>query len=349
MGAGPAIIGIIEGIAESLASIVKLFSGIASDRYGQKKRLAFFGYASSAVNKVIILFATTWTGVLFARIIDKFGKGIRTAPRDAMIAESADKARMGKAFGLHKGMDLLGTAIGILLAWFILSRGENEYRTIFLYSLIPAFIGLVILLFVKDKKLEKIPSKKVTFNWKNLDKRLKMFLVFTFIFTLGNSSNAFILLRVYGAGFSARDAILLYFVFNMTASLLAYPAGSLSDKLGRKNLLCGGYFLYGVVYLGIALVSNNIAFIALFVIYGFYTAMTAGVERALIVDIVPPENKAGALGLHAAIVGVGLLPASVIAGLLWTWLGPSAPFFFGSFMAFITCVGVFVILSGKKG
>jgi MFS family permease len=348
MGAGPAIIGIIEGIAESLASVVKLFSGIFSDRYGNKKRLAFFGYASSTVNKIIILFSSTWTGVLFARIIDRFGKGIRTAPRDAMIAESASKSRMGKAFGLHKGMDLLGTAIGILLAWFILSFGDNEYRSIFIYSLIPAFIGLIILLFVKDKKIESV-SKKVTFNWKNLDRRLKLFLIFTFLFTLGNSSNAFILLRAYDAGFSARGAILLYFVYNMTASLLAYPAGMLSDKFGRKNLLCAGYFLYGIVYLGIGLLSSNIAFITLFVIYGFYTAMTVGVERALIVDIVPPENKAGALGLYAAIVGIGLLPASVIAGFLWTWLGPSAPFLFGGCLAFITCIGVFVILSVKDG
>ena len=205
MGAGPLIIGIIEGIAESLASVLKLFSGIFSDRFGHKKRLAFFGYAASAVNKIIILFAATWTGVLLARIIDRFGKGIRTAPRDAMIVEAADKARIGKAFGLHKGMDLLGTAIGILLAWFILSFAVNGdgYRTIFLFSLIPAFIGLVILMFVKDKKLEKRPAKKVSFNWKSLDKRLKLFLVFTFLFTLGNSSNAFILLRIYDVGFSA--------------------------------------------------------------------------------------------------------------------------------------------------
>ena len=350
MGVGPLIIGIIEGIAESLASVLKLFSGIVSDRFGHKKRLAFFGYAASAVNKVIILFATTWTGVLVARVIDRFGKGIRTAPRDAMIVEAADKARIGKAFGLHKGMDLLGTAIGILLAWFILSFAVNGdgFRSIFLFSLIPAFIGLVILMFVKDKKLEKRPEKKVTFNWKSLDKRLKLFLVFTFLFTLGNSSNAFILLRIYDVGFSARDAILLYFVYSMTGSLLAFPAGSLSDKFGRKNLLCAGYLLYGIVYLGIALVSNNIAFIALFVIYGFYIAMTAGVERALIADLVPPENKASALGLHAAIVGIGLLPASIIAGLLWTWLGPSTPFLFGGRLGFITCVGVFIVLSGRS-
>jgi MFS family permease len=211
--------------------------------------------------------------------------------------------------------------------------------------MIPALIGLVILAFVKDKKIERA-GKAVSFNWTNLDIKLKLFLVFIFVFTLGNSSNAFIILRAIDSGFSPVNVVLLYFIYNMTGSLLSYPAGILSDKFGRKNVLCVGYFLYGIVYLGIALVSNNAtAFVALFVIYGFYTAMTAGVERALIVDIVPPENKAGALGLHAAIVGIGLLPASVIAGFLWKWLGPSAPFLFGGTLAFITSAAVFVILS----
>jgi MFS family permease len=364
MGAGPAIIGIIEGIAESLASIVKLFSGIIADKYGNKKRLAFAGYASSLLNKIIILFSATWVGVLLARVVDRFGKGIRTAPRDALIAESAQSGRLGKAYGLHKGLDLLGTAIGILLAWLIisgkidflvmklnnyLSGSEltseiSRYKSIFIFSMIPALIGLVILAFVKDKKIEKA-GKVVSFNWKNLDIKLKLFLVFIFIFTLGNSSNAFIILRAVDAGFSPVNVVLLYFIYNMTGSLLSYPAGILSDKFGRKNILCIGYLLYGLVYLGIALVSNNVAFVALFIIYGFYTAMTAGVERALIVDIVPPENKAGALGLHAAIVGIGLLPASVIAGFLWTWFGPSAPFLFGGILAFITSAAVFMILS----
>jgi MFS family permease len=165
---------------------------------------------------------------------------------------------------------------------------------------------------------------------------------------LGNSSNAFIILRAVDAGFSKTNVILLYFLYNITGSLLAYPAGMLSDKIGRKNLLCAGYFLYGVVYLGIALVAHNGAFIALFVIYGFYTALTAGVERALIVDIAPPQHKAGALGLHAAIVGIGLLPASIIAGFLWKGLGPSAPFLFGGILAFITSIAVLVILSGGR-
>jgi MFS family permease len=173
-------------------------------------------------------------------------------------------------------------------------------------------------------------------------------LIFIFLFTLGNSSNAFIILRAVDAGFSPTNVILLYFLYNITGSLLAYPAGMLSDKIGRKNLLCAGYFLYGVVYLGIALISHNAAFIALFVIYGFYTALTAGVERALIVDIAPPQHKAGALGLHAAIVGIGLLPASVIAGFLWTWWGPSAPFLFGGVLAFITSAAVLVILGERR-
>jgi MFS family permease len=239
-----------------------------------------------------------------------------------------------------------------MLAWLILSgfilAGGDQYRTIFIVSLIPAVIGLVFIFFVKDKKREST-GKTVSFNWKNLDIKLKLFLVFIFLFTLGNSSNAFIILRAVDAGFSPTNAILLYFIYNMTGSLLSFPAGMLSDRFGRKNILCIGYFLYGVVYLGIALVANSTAFVALFVIYGFYTALTAGVERALIVDIVPEQHKAGALGLHSAIVGIGLLPASIIAGLLWEWLGPPAPFLFGGVLAFVTCVAVFVILSGRRG
>jgi MFS family permease len=347
LGATPTIIGIIEGIAESLASVIKLFSGIVADKYGNKKRLAFFGYTSSVLNKVIILLSTTWAGILCARIIDRFGKGIRTAPRDALIAESADKSQLGRAYGLHKGLDLLGTAIGILLAYIILSKTESDYKKIFLYSFIPAVIGVLFLFFVKDNK-EKLSKKIVSFNWKSLDKRLKIFLVFIFVFTLGNSSNAFILLRAYNAGFTAQNAILLYFLYNIVASILAYPFGNLSDKIGRKNILCIGYFLYGIVYLGIGLFSDKTVFIALFIMYGFYTALTTGIERALIVEIVPETQKASALGLHAAIVGFGLLPASIIAGLLWDLMGQSIPFIFGGTLGFITSVGIFLLFSKRN-
>ncbi len=343
IGVTPAIIGIIEGIAESLASIIKLFSGIIADRYGHKKRLAFAGYASSILNKVIILFAATWPGVLSARIVDRFGKGIRTAPRDALIAESAQNMQLGKAYGLHKGLDLLGTAIGIFLAYLMLLNNKNNYRNIFIYSLAPAVVGVLFILLVKDKKSEKI-NKKISFNWKILDKKLKQFLVCIFIFTLGNSSNAFILLRAYSAGFSAVNTILLYFVFNITGSILSYPVGKLSDKFGRRKILGTGYFLYGIAYLGFGLSSNKVVFVLLFIIYGVYTALTSGTERALIAEIAPAAQKASALGLHAGIVGLGLLPASITAGILWDNLGQSVPFVFGGILAFFMSICILVIL-----
>jgi MFS family permease len=347
MGASPTVIGIIEGIAESIASIIKLFSGIIADKYGNKKQLAFWGYLSSVLNKIIILLSTTWTGILVARITDRFGKGIRTAPRDALIVESSDKSNLGKAFGLHKGLDLLGTAIGILLAYFILTQYDSDYSKLFLYSLIPAVFGVICVLFVKEKK-EKIQQKSISFKWKTLDRRLKLFLIFIFIFTLGNSSNAFIILRAVDAGFTPQNTILLYFLFNIVASLFVFPVGKLSDKIGRKNILCIGYFLFGIVYFGIGLLANEALFVILFIIYGFYTALTAGVEKALIVENVPETQKASALGLHAAIVGLGLLPASIIAGLLWDGIGYFAPFVFGGTLAFITSIGIFILFADKS-
>lgn len=346
LGASPAIIGIIEGIAESLASVLKLFSGMVADKYGHKKRLAFLGYAASAFNKIIILTSATWTGVLLARIVDRFGKGVRTAPRDALVAESAQQGKLGKAYGLHKAFDMLGAATGILMAYFLMSAGDDGYRRIFIFSLIPAVIGPMFVLLVKDSG-QKPEKKPLNFRWGGLDKRLRLFLICIFIFTLGNSSNAFILLRAYDAGFSSRNAILLYFVFNLTASLLSYPIGRLSDKTGRKITLSAGYLLYGIVYLGIGLISDRTSYWLLFVLYGVYTALTAGGERALIAEISPVNQKASALGLHSAMVGLGLLPASLIAGFLWDGIGSSAPFVFGGVLAVLTGISVFAVLSIK--
>lgn len=347
MGASPAIIGIIEGIAESLASILKLFSGIIADKYNNKKQLAFIGYMASFFNKVIILLSVSWGGILAARIADRFGKGIRTAPRDALVAEAADNGGLGKAYGLHKAFDMMGASIGILLAFFLMvSSDANSFRNIFIISMIPALIGPMCVLFVRSEKRQSAP-KKLEFNWKSLDIRLKLFLIIVFIFTLGNSSNSFILLRAYNAGFSEREAILLYFVFNIVASLLSYPIGKLSDKIGRKYPLCAAYFLYAIVYLGIGLLSSNSAFWVLFAIYGVYTALTAGSERALIVEIAPPHLKSSALGLHSAIVGIGLLPASIIAGFLWTVSGQAAPFVLGGCLALFASIAVFFVLDMK--
>lgn len=348
MGVSPAIIGVIEGIAESLASILKLFSGMIADKYNNKKQLAFIGYIASFFNKVIILLSVTWGGVLLARIVDRFGKGIRTAPRDALVAEAAENGSLGKAYGLHKAFDMMGASIGILLAFFLIEiSDESSFRNIFIISMIPALIGPLCIFFVRDGKKQSAP-RKLDFKWKSLDRRLKLFLIIIFIFTLGNSSNSFILLRAYHAGFSEREAILLYFIFNIVASVLSYPVGKLSDKIGRKYTLCAGYFLYAVVYLGIGLLSSNSVFWGLFAIYGVYAALTAGGERALIAETAPPHLKGSALGLHSAIVGIGLLPASLIAGFLWDAVGQAAPFVLGGCLALFASIAVFFLLNMKS-
>ena len=336
LGATPALVGVIEGIAESIASLLKVFSGYVSDRFQKKKAIAFSGYATGVLYKLALIFAGSWVGILTARVIDRFGKGIRTAPRDVMVAESADKASMGKSFGVHKMLDMAGSAFGILLSFILLTTmGEGSYKTIFIISVIPILIALFMFVFIKEPKGKGTIVEREHFwkNIKNLDGQLKLYLAVTFLFTLGNSSNSFLLLRAYDVGFSSSTAILLYFIYNITASSLAIPCGKLSDRIGRKIVLVAGYIIFSLVYFGFAVCSNKIFMILIFIIYGIYTAMTAGVERAFISEIAPKELKGTMLGLHSTLAGLALLPASVIAGLLWDGIGAFAPFVFGGVMS----------------
>lgn len=344
LGVTPTIVGIIEGVAESIASLLKVFSGHISDRFQKKKALAFTGYATGVIYKLALIFAGSWIGIITARVIDRFGKGIRTAPRDVMVAESAEKASMGKAFGIHKMLDMAGSAVGILLAFILLTTmGENSYKTIFLISIIPVLIALVMFLFIKEKKERREAVEREHF-WKNcrsLDSRLKLYLLVTFLFTLGNSSNSFLLLRAYNVGFSSNNAILLYFIYNVTASCLAIPCGKLSDNIGRKKLLVAGYLTFSVVYFGFAVCTSKLFMITIFIVYGIYTAMTAGVERAFISEIAPKELKGTMLGLHSTLAGIALLPASVIAGLIWDNIGAYATFVYGGVMSLIAALTLF--------
>ena len=342
-GATPVLVGLIEGIAESIASLLKVFSGYISDRFQHKKAIAFSGYATGLLYKIALIFATSWNGILSARVIDRFGKGIRTAPRDVMVSESADQNNMGKSFGIHKMLDMAGSAIGILLSFILLKKiGSNpeSYKTIFAISMIPIVIALLLFFFVHEKKEKREPMQREYF-WKNisqLDHRLKLYLIITFLFTLGNSSNSFLLLRAYDIGFDSRTTILLYFVYNLTASLLAIPCGKLSDKIGRKHLLVGGYLTFSLVYFGFAFCTSKPLMILIFVVYGIYTAMTAGAERAFIAEIAPIKLKGTMLGLHSTLVGIALLPASVIAGFLWDKIGVFAPFMFGGILSLIAAL-----------
>lgn len=354
-GGTPALVGFIEGIAESLASLLKVFSGHLSDRYKKKKALAFFGYAAGAAYKGGLLLAGSWVGVLAARVLDRMGKGIRTAPRDVMVSESAGRGRMGLAFGLHKALDMAGGAIGILTSYLILSRGSGSiaYKEIFLIALIPALLSLAVFPFLRERK--EGPSaeegKRPAPFWKNIPKlpgQLKLYLLVALLFTLGNSSNAFLLLRAKSLGFDDKSVILLYFIYNVTASLLAIPAGRRSDRAGGKRLLVTGYFLFALVYMGFALASQPVFLILLFLLYGAHTALIAGVERAYIAEISPTELRGTMLGLHGTIVGLALFPASAIAGLLWTSLGGWAPFAFGAFQSVAAAVLLLLFMKGGR-
>jgi len=242
-------------------------------------------------------------------------------------------------------MDTLGAATGVLLAYYFLTRFSGDYSRVFLYSLIPAFLGVAALLFVREtKKLKSSDASKPVLKWSLLDRRLKGFLIVTLIFTLGNSSNQFLLLRAKDMGFNDTTVLLLYLAYNIVYMIFAYPAGRLSDRIGRKRLIVTGYLFYGLVYLGFAIVGNASYLWLLFGLYGIYIGLTEGVQKALISDIAPVETRATLIGLHATLEGIGLLPASFIAGLLWNTVSASAAFYFGGAMGIIAAVGMLLVL-----
>jgi MFS family permease len=337
LGAGPATLGLIEGIAESLASLLKVVSGRLSDKARKRKPFAILGYASSAIGKSLLCLASSWWTVLGGRTIDRFGKGIRTAPRDALIAESIDEKKRGFAFGLHRAMDTAGAATGVLLAYLFLRYLHEGYASIILWSLLPAALGVILLFFVRDHL--HVPGSEAAqpkFHWTTLPRKLRVFLLIVLVFSLGNSSNTFLLLRANTLGFSAADVLLLYLAYNISYALLSLPAGRLSDRIGRKTLLVGGYLVYGCVYLAFGMLAapgDPWILRGLFIAYGAYSAMTEGIERALVTDLAPGTLRGSALGLHATLVGIGLFPASLIAGQLWELAGPPAPFVFGGILS----------------
>ncbi len=367
-GATPALVGLIEGIAESLASLLRVFGGYISDRFKRKKPIAFAGYSTGLIYKLALLFAGSWAGVLAARVIDRFGKGIRTAPRDVLVSESGGDMKLGHSFGLHKMLDMAGSAAGILGAYFIMRAGDGEYRykSIFVFSAIPMVFALFLFIFIREtgkggaKGGEAAKSGalkggadgvtvdgesrqkplRVFEGLRNLDGRLKLYLTVVFIFTLGNSSNTFLLLRAGNVGFDAATVVFLYFLYNIVSSLLSLPFGRLSDKLGRKRVLVAGYLVFSIVYAAFAWAGSKATIVAAFALYGVFTAATAGAERAFIAELAPRELKGTVLGLHSTIVGIALFPASLIAGLLWNAFGPVAPFALGAGLSLIAALSL---------
>jgi len=347
LGAPVSIVGLIEGIAESVASILKVISGWLSDKWRIRKPFTVAGYSLSAVSKIFFGFAYSWPVVLLARFVDRFGKGTRTSARDALIAESSPSAIRGKTFGFHRALDSLGATIGPLLALVAIKYLDHNLRLVFLLSFIPAFIGVILLFFfVKEKKKKLISSADFQFSWKELDPSFKLFLLISIIFSLGNSSNAFIILRAQNLGLSVTMVMLAYVLFNFFYAIFSLPAGMISDKVGPKKILLIGFFLFTMIYFLFGFIKDTFFLWILFPFYGIYMALTEGIGKAYISNLVPGKKAGTAFGLYQTATGLCAFFASWIAGLLWSYVSISAPFIFGSITAVLAAF--LFLVSGKK-
>ena len=362
LGVRTAVIGLIDGVAETTASLLKIYSGALSDKLGKRKWLTVAGYALSTIAKPFLYIANAWGWVLGVRFADRVGKGIRTAPRDALVADSIEPTQRGLAFGFHRAGDTLGAFLGLGLAaaivWLTQSQAEFLTRSTFqlaiLVSIIPAVLAVIVLALGARDIIARSPAAQSKGGLeagavegrglRGMDSRFKYFLLVVVLFTLGNSSDAFIVLRGQERGLNVLQVMLMVMTFNFIYAILAGPLGALSDKIGRRRLILFGWLAYGLVYLGFALSNTGWQVWALFAFYGIYYAATEGVAKALIADLVPESQRGTAYGLYAAAVGLTALPASVIAGALWqglgswTGFGASAPFAFGAAMALLAGV-----------
>jgi len=346
LGAPPWVIGVVEGFAESTASILKLYSGYLSDKMGRRKPLTLAGYALAAFSKPLLGMAGGWGQVLSARLMDRTGKGLRAAPRDALIADNTPPAQRGRAFGFHRSMDTTGAVLGPLVAFLFLRYYPEQLRLVYLLAFIPAAIGVLVLwLFVREVKKERNSDNSValpTFALSGLSPELKRYLLVVGLFGLGNSSDAFLLLKAQSMGVSSANLLLLYALFNMVEAALAYTAGRWGDRAGRRPLIAAGWGVFALVYLGFALFNSPWAATVLFLLYGLYHTLTQGTQKALAADLAHPARRGAEIGAYHLLVGIAALPASLVAGWLYTNVSPSAPFYLGAATATLALVALLV-------
>jgi MFS family permease len=361
LGVTTTVIGLIGGLSESADALFRIFSGWFSDRIGRRKSLAVAGYTVSTIAKPFMYLASTWGVVLGVRFGDRVGKGIRTSSRDALLADSAPPEERGRSFGFHRALDTSGAVTGLIIAavvvYFVQGGGFGlslkTYHWLVLIGIVPAVVAVLILLrFVKERRRRILPeSHRPGFNLVKLaagfDTRFKLFLVIMTLFTLGNSSDFFVVLRAQNMGFSVFHIVLMLILFNATYAAVALPAGKISDRLGRRRVISMGWGVYALIYLGFALAGEAWQVWLLFAGYGIYYGIVEGVARAFVADLVPAEKRGTAYGLYHGVVGLTLLPASLIAGWLWQAYSPEAPFFFGAGMAAIATIGMLLFI--KEG
>ena len=358
LGVKAGIIGLIEGLAESTATLLKVVSGVLADRVGKKKALALWGYGLSGFTKPLLFFAAGWPLVLVVRVLDRIGKGIRTAPRDALIADVTAPEHRGRAFGFNKAMDKAGAVAGLVLAAGILYFGgtgqvtltRENYQALVLLSVVPGIAAVFVLArWVRERSASpSAQASSVRLAWRGLDGRVRAYLVLLVIFTLGNSSDAFLMLRAQTLGFQPVEIFLLLAAFNLVITLTSTPAGALSDRLGRRGLIVAGWAIYAVIYLGFALASSPWHVWALYLGYGLYYGAFQGAASALVADLVPSDLRGTAYGLFNGAIGVAAFPASLLAGLLWDWYGPPAPFLAGGILALVATLGVLAVIPQSR-
>lgn len=354
--ANMAVVGFIEGIAEATSAFLKLIAGIAADRWKNNKLLTIIGYGSSTIAKPFLALATMWQHVLAVRVIDRIGKGIRTTPRDALLAGSVKETERGKYFGLHRTMDTVGAVCGVLITTgllFFWGTQEATFRKIFWISVIPAALAVIILfLFVHDVKVKKQASKPKTFNlfkaWKRLNKNLKMFYGIMVFFNLASFSYAFFILRAQNVGIAIALIPILYLVYNIFYAITAYPAGKISDYLGRNVVLAVGFILFAITTLGFGFFANEITLWPLFALYGVFIGLTDGVARAVVADLSKEKEAGTAFGVYHMIVGLTMFPANMIGGLLWKYVSPTAPFVYAAVLALLAAVAIFLFHHKEK-
>jgi MFS family permease len=358
LGVGTAVIGLIEGVAESTASLLKVFFGNLSDRLGARKPLAVGGYALSALAKPVFFLASSWGVVAGARWADRVGKGVRTAPRDALIADSTPSSDRGLAFGLHRAADTGGAVLGLLIAIAVVAHmqgnnfelGRETFRTLVLVSLVPALLAvLTAVLGVKEIR-KRAAGDRPRIGFRGLGRRFAIFLAIVALFDLGNFSDAFLVLRAQERGLGVGGVLWTLVGFNLVYALVSTPAGALSDRIGRKRLITVGWIAYAGIYLGFAVAGSGTQIVALYLCYGAYYGLTMGTAKAMVADLVPARLRGTAYGSYHALLGIIDLPASLIAGLLWQGIGPwqgfgpAAPFYFGAATALAAALLLMALL-----
>jgi MFS family permease len=329
LGASAWVIGLVEGAAETTASLLKVFSGYWSDRVKRRKPFVFAGYSLSTITKPMFALASTWPFVLFVRVLERVGKGVRDAPRDAIVAESVDVSIRGKAYGFQRALDGIGSFSGALLAVFLLPL--LGYRNLFLIAFLPGIIAVLLILFIREKRSQEVvrhAAMPLNVSLRKLPRNLQLFILVSTVFALGNFGYAFLILKAKNIGFTDDVTLLLYVLFYVVYTLFTIPAGILSDRVGRKPVLIIGYALFAVTAVALLFTSALVPLIVVFILYGVFFGMIDGVQRAFVVDLAPADLKGTALGTFYTATGLIALPGGFIAGYLWTVISPQATFIF---------------------